>query len=117
MRLRLVCVALSLVATGSGPVFGQGATSSAPEHRIAFFAGNWTFTGEMNGVRFGPDRPGSSVSEQCEMLGPVFLVCDYQIVRSDAVLKGLGVFGYDRIASASSQVMRRTVQQLARALS
>ncbi len=72
----------------------------APERRVPFFAGEWNFTGELDGVRFGPDQPENRVTEHCEMLGDFFLTCRYELRRSASSLKGLGIFGYDKAAEA-----------------
>lgn len=91
--------ALALLAAGT-ILFAQTATPRAPgpETRVSFFAGDWTFTGQLDGAAFGPDHPEHRVTEHCEMLGDVFLICRYEIKRATAPVRGLGVFGYDGAA-------------------
>ncbi len=62
---------------------------AGPERRVPFFAGDWNFTGELDGVRFGPDQPENRVTEHCEMLGDFFLTCRCEVRRSGLILKGL----------------------------
>lgn len=95
-RWRTTSTALLLVATGTIH-FALATTTGAagPESRVSFFAGDWTFTGRLDGATFGPDDPQNRVTEHCEMLGDFFLTCRYEIKRSTSPVSGLGIFGYD----------------------
>ncbi len=93
------CVAISLLLLTAAPTVGAAqatgtASAGAEHHRIRFFAGDWVFTGKMDGTVFGPGQP-NSIGESCQMIGDFFVTCRYEVKRVNSLLRGLDVLGYD----------------------
>ena len=67
-----------------------------PQHiALAFFAGEWTFTGTYAGVKYGPGEAGA-IGESCESLGGFFIVCRYHVRSPTLAYAGVGVLGYSQ---------------------
>jgi len=72
------------------------AAKPLPQHEaMAFFAGEWTFTGTYAGTAYGSGQAGS-LGESCESLGGFFIVCRYQVRSTSINLNGVGILGYNR---------------------
>jgi hypothetical protein len=78
----------------SGAALAQPAKPLPQHDAMAFFAGEWTFTGTYAGSSFGPSQAGS-LGESCESLGGFFIVCRYHIRSASVNLTGVGILGYN----------------------
>ena len=97
-RSRTLIAMLPLMCSATG-VVAQAAAPSEPqsEHRrLEFFAGDWEFSGTMDGAPCGPGR-ANRVSESCDMIGGFFVACRYTLKVGGGVLSGIGITGYNAI--------------------
>jgi Protein of unknown function (DUF1579) len=93
-------ITMSVLMCSATWVGAEVAAPSEPrsEHRrLEFFAGDWEFSGIMDGVQCGPGL-ANRVTETCDMIGGYFVACRYTLKIGDAVLSGIGITGYSAAA-------------------
>ena len=95
--MRMVASIAVALVLGSSAIAGQGTKPTpGPEHkRLAFFAGQWKFEGEVKESPLGPGGKWSG-TETCEWFAGGFqLVCRTKGTGPKGPMTGMSVMSYD----------------------